>query len=264
MMNDTGMRILPFLGFFVAFSLSSCGNGLLSDMARSSEDPVVRAPAAVSFQKEGTVYVSWEADKGADSYVLERAIDVPAPVFEVVYSGKDTAYTDTNCALGSQYLYRLTKVRGSSEFGPSAAVLGVASETCRDAYEPNDTREQATSLDYAITANLYYYRSFGGKAVSDADWYYITVPPRMLAYVVITQEGLANEASSSIRFSRPGEESSLVKSGVKIELLNSSYSTLTIPFMLYPDPAAFLSGIGGGGGGTLKNYTVQLYSMEQR
>ena len=244
---------------FAMLVLAGCGPDLLVDLDRVEDDPVVTAPSAASFAAELTIDVSWDTDPGADRYVLERAADAVAPVWAQVYAGIGTALRDTSCADQGRYLYRLTKTRGSRSFGPSAAVLGVGSATRADALEPNDTESLATDLAYDRSANLYYYRSYSAEVVQDRDWYTVTVPPRRIAEIVVTQAGLA-ATDTYMMFALTGSVPQQIINNAALPIANSAYEARTFAFQIYPNPDEFVAGPSLAGGSTI-DYTVSLYRI---
>jgi hypothetical protein len=247
-----------------ALFAGSCGDGLLTEMSRTLGDPVVQAPTATSFVTENRIDVSWPADGNADQYMLQRALDAAAPAFTTVYSGPATTYTDTDCTDQGRYLYRLTKTRGSRSFGPSDAVMGVASAVCRDALEPNDSESQATSLTSTLAGNLYYYTSAvqpGGASLvqQDVDWYSVTVPPHRQANIVVTQDGLLGGSTNTwMYFYLKGSNPVQIVNNQAIAVINwSDTASETLLFKIYPIPSFFAVAAGG----SLITYTVSLNSI---
>ena len=62
-------------GFFLIgliCGVASCGNGFLNQMGRVLGDPSPREPRVISFVTENQIDVSWDPDRAADEYVLER------------------------------------------------------------------------------------------------------------------------------------------------------------------------------------------------
>ena len=244
----------------VALALGSCGDGSLQTMERSAEDPIIVPPTVASFSVERRISLSWPEDDCADEYVVESASgSVASPAYSVAYRGKDPGYQEEGCADQSLHLYRLIKLRAEREFGPSNPVLGVGSVTCHDAWEPNDAEDQATDLGYQKDANLFYFRSYGGMEVQDVDWYSITVPPRMVAYVIVEQTMplLSGTTTTWMRFAMKGRVSTPIDNGVLIPLANYAYTAQTIAFEIFPEAADFI-GSGGPQGGNLIDYTVRL------
>ncbi|HUW42518.1 MAG TPA: hypothetical protein VMV90_16050 [Rectinemataceae bacterium] len=243
----------------------SCGAGLLSDMGRSLEDPRLAAPSVASFADEHRIEVSWAADANADLCVLERAPDAAVPSWETIYRGIGTRYADTKCSDQGRYLYRLTELRGERSFGPSEAVPGVASATCRDALEPDDEESEATPLASTLAANLFYY-SFAFRPnglpiiVQDLDWYAVTVPPNRTANLVVTQlsPALAGGSTSTWMYLyRKGMNPQQIVNNQAIPFTNYSNAAATFLFKIYPVPANFPAD----GGGAVVDYTVSLDSI---
>ncbi len=254
----------PVAAVLAAMFLSSCGNGLLTELSRTTGDPTVTDPVVSSFVTENQVVASWPSDVNADTYMLERAVDAATPMFHTVYEGTGTSYIDTNCTDQGRYLYRLTETRGNRAFGPSEAVMGVASTTSRDALEPNDSEDQATPLTSTLAANLYYYSSVaqqGGAPliVQDVDWYSVVVPAHRQANIVVTQAGLAGGSTNTwMNFYLKGSNPAQIVNGQAIAVTNySDTSTATFLFKIYPIPSFFAVT----GGGSLINYTVSLNSV---
>jgi hypothetical protein len=244
----------------IALVLASCGEGSIETMERSSDDPVVVAPTVSSFLAEREISLSWPEDDCADEYLLESASGGAAtPSYAVLYKGKDTSFRMSGCEDQSLHLFRLVKLRGEKSFGPSNPVLGVGSSTCRDASEPNDSEASATDLGYQKSANLYYYRSFGGLEIQDVDWYSLKVPPRMVAYVVVEQTWptLGGRASTWMYFAMKGQVPTPIANGQPIAIANYSYVEATMAFEILPFASDFV-GTGGPQGGSLIDYTVRL------
>jgi hypothetical protein len=243
-----------------AIALASCGEGSLETMQRSEDDPTIVAPTVASFAVERRISLSWPEDSCADEYIVESASgSVGSPIYSTAYRGKSALYQEDGCADQSLHLYRLTKVRGERNFGPSDSVLGVGSVTRQDAWEPNDVDSLATDLGYEKDANLYYFRSYGGVEVQDVDWYSIVVPPRMVAYVVVeqTMPKLSGTTTTWMRFAMKGQVSTPINDGVLIPLTNYAYGAQTIAFEIFPEAADFI-GSGGPQGGNLIDYTVRV------
>jgi len=174
--------------------------GLLGDILRVNTDPVVEVPSVTSFEKEETIEITWNADPGADEYILYRAEDAVIPVYKILYQGTSLSLTDTDVTGEHRYLYTLGKVRGTVLFGPSDPTLGVGSNVIQDNLEGNNIKEKATILVWDLDSNLYYYRSNDGEEIEDLDWYSIYVPPRRKAMIIVTQDGLGSGADSWMNY----------------------------------------------------------------
>jgi hypothetical protein len=245
---------------------AGCSQGLLPQLDRVLRDPEPSPPRVSSLERELRIEVSWEADPAAEAFVLERTADSLVDAYTVVYRGTGTSYTDTDCQDQGRYLYQLSKARGSRLFGPSAAVLGVASDTCSDALEPNDGEAEATELgDFPRQANLYYFRAIPRpdpiEALRDADWYWLEVPPQWTANILITQAGLPQGSEYTyLCFYRKAATPIRVVNNELVAITNSTPEAQRICFELYLDPADFILDPTLGGG-TLVDYTVSLYSL---
>ena len=252
------VRMIPaVLGGALLFS---CGSGLLSDMSRTLDEPVICTPATSSFVHENSVDVSWPSDPGADRYVLERAADAHAPAFSVVYEGSSTSYRDVNCTDQGRYLYCLTKVRGTKSFGPSPAGLGIASAVCGDAQEPDNSEGLAKPLESRFAANLYYYSTIFQQnnaplVEEDADWYTVTVPANSTANIVVTQTQPELQGGSSntwMRFYLKGQFEEEIVDSHPIAVANYANARTAFLFKNLPIPSCFPVN----GGGSMINYEI--------
>jgi hypothetical protein len=249
----TGMAILTLLLF------AACSNGMLSSLQRPSGDPVPVIPNVDSFGQLLTDRISWEADPAADEYVLYAAVDEGAVAYNVLYRGTGTSVIHSNLEPEKRYLYRLSKFRGSREFGPSDAVMGVGNSSSKDEWENNDTRERATLLEADIFANTYFYRSTAEDVLQDVDWYKITIPPRRRAEIVFPNYG-EHQFSGTLFFYLEGDAAQLVDLDREIAIDNPYFETRTFYFRVYPNPTVV---IGGGSieGGKFISYHIKLYRI---
>jgi hypothetical protein len=238
----------------------------LPELDRVLRDPQPSPPRVSCLQQELRIEVSWDADPAAEGFVLERVEDSLVQAYAVVYRGRGTSYTDTDCQDQGRYLYQLSKARGSRLFGPSEAVLGVASDTCSDELEPNDDEAEATELgDFPRQANLFYFRAtpglHPGEVLQDADWFWLQIPPQWTANILITQAGLPQGSEYTyLYFYRKAATPIHVVNNQLIAVTNSSPLAQRICFELYLDPADFILEPTLGGG-TLVDYTVSLHSL---
>ncbi len=263
-MSDTGLdkggvmrkRFITAAAVTVCF-IVSCGGGMLPDLKRVLEDPVVESPFVDSFAEEGVIKISWSKDYGADEYVLLRAEDTALPAYEAVFRGVRLCYDDSEVVTGRRYLYALSKIRGEKIFGPSEAVLGAESGIVLDEYEDNGTKEKATLLEWDIQSNLYYYQSYGEEKTEDYDWYRVEVPPRRKAVIVVTQSGISSGGSSWITFYLEGNNPFTVTSGNAVEIPNYMYESRMFYFCISPRVSGFINDPAKGGGGFI-TYTVSL------
>ncbi len=243
--------------------LSCCGAGLLDEMDRVTADPTISAPKAVSFVTENQIGLSWDSDKAADLYVLERANDAPNPAYKEVYRGTAVSFTDADVADQSRFLYRLNKVKGEKAFGPSGAVMGIGSATCGDVHEPNDTWDQATPIDYhGCFSNLFYYRSYSGLEVQDADWYSVIVPPAKNANIVVTQitPGITGQTATYMYRYLKGTPPEQIINSLMFQIPNPNQHPETFIFKIFPEPPAFFNDPTLAGG-TVIYYKIWLESI---
>ncbi len=265
-MNRQGHSAFALLPLLPLLLLAGCSPGLLPELDRVLRDPVASLPRVSSLDQELRIEVSWDQDPAAEEYILEKAEDSLLGAYVVVYRGTGTSYTDTDCRDQCRYLFRLSKARGSRLFGPSGAVLGVASVTCKDALEPNDAEGQAIALaDFQRRANLFYFRAtpglYPGQVLEDSDWYSLDVPARWTAYLLITQAGLPSGSEYTyLCFYQKAAMPIHVVNNQLIAVANSSPEAQRICFRLFLDPADFILEPTLGGG-TQVDYTVGLHSL---
>lgn len=235
---------------------TGCTPGIYQYLNRPLEDPEIIKPHAASFEEELSVIITWDPDNRCDEFILYRRPDSPFSLDEIVYRGTETKYIDTNGINEDRYLYSLSKIRGRREFGPSEPVPGVFSHTVQDSLEPNNTETDAVRLEFEFESNMYYYRNSGGDEVQDVDWFYVEVPPRRIATIVVSQAGLT-AGNTFFYFSQIGEVPFQVVNNNNIPIENRSTNTDRFYFKLYPVPAEFLNDITEAGG-TIVAYTISL------
>ena len=249
------------VAILLSILLSSCSAGFLDQMGRVLADPSPSSPKVSSFVSEYRIDVTWDPDRAAEEYVLERADDSASPAWSAIYRGTTALFSDTTCEDQRRYLYRLNMVRGSRVFGPTAESFGIGSAACRDELEPNDQEESATALEYDRAANLYFYRACSGAVVQDVDWYAVNVPPRRTANIVVTQSGLAGGSVNTwMIFYLKGTVPVVIVNNSAIPITNPSYETKTFRFRISPNPAEFIADPSLAGGSFI-DYTVSLFSI---
>ncbi len=254
--------LVKIIFFGMSFLFASCTGGLLSSMNRQWKEPVIIAPFVDSFSRENEIEVFWDEDPGADSYVLFRASDSALPAYIEVYKGNALFFQDKGIPTGHRYLYSLGKIRGTKLFGPSEAVLGVGSSTVKDNNEPNDTSQEATELTWDLTSNIFYYSSvLPGISISDTDWYFVNVPPRRQANIVVTQRDLSGEYSY-LDMSIESVGITAIKNGVSIGIKNHSHQEESMKFKIIPNPQRFQNDLGLVGGST-EVYDIKVASLTE-
>ncbi len=240
--------------------LFSCYNNTFENILfRTTEDPFDDVPVTDSLTLEHTVFLSWKEDEGADSFRLMRSNDNTELSFTCIYEGKDTSWIDTNLTNGGRYIYRLDKTRGEKYFTGQKIAFGFSSDCRNDSYECNNTEEEATLLEYDRICNLPCIRYTTGKnEVIDCDWFYVTIPPRRAADIIINQHSLSNSSEGTptqLRIQIAGFESNIVLQQKAYVINNTAYETKNYYFKIYPETTEFFS---QGVGSTLVEYTVSL------
>ena len=218
----------------------SCSeNAFEGVLFRTVDDPFYDTPSIDSLSLEHTVYLSWDEDDACDAFRLMRSCDQKVLDFSCVYKGKQTAYTDIDLMNGNRYIYRLDKIRGKKYFEGIAYAYGYSSNCRRDKYEPNDREEYATFLEHDLICNLPCVQFItGNRQFIDEDWFYISLPPRRAAEIVISQHNLSNEstgANTSLMVQTAGCESASVKQKVAHVINNTSNETKRFYFKVYPN-----------------------------
>ena len=179
----------------VLFYSVSCEGELPFILTRSNFEPVdsVLKSEPVTEGNRGYFALSWEEDKGADSYIVMRAEDAENLTFEKIYEGRELSFEDTEFESNTAYVYRLDKVRGDRVFEGSRYAYGfycggVPYYMSEDIYEDNDCKERAKIMDGTIEANLYAVKfNTNSKLLYDEDWYYMTVPAGYTATIKLNQ-----------------------------------------------------------------------------
>ena len=222
---------------FSCIMFLSCENAFYEIVMRTTADPFPDCPIAMSFELEHTVKLSWKSDSAADVYVLMRAEDSYSLIFEEVYRGRDCSYIDRDIGEMRRYKYRLDKIRGSRYFTGIESCLAACSNVRKDSCEDNNAEEKATFLESDYIANIPCFEFFDGQQLYDVDWYYVSVPPRMRAEVVVNQtdRNLSARADTDFYCLIPGNTYSVVSNMVAFQLSNPTYETINIPFKRYPN-----------------------------
>lgn len=244
---------------FMTFSLFmiSCSDGPLGNMLRVDDDPFVSVPSIVSFEIEEQIKIGWNEDPGADEYVIYKTLDLEIPVYEILYKGRLLSIVDRGVIGGNRYLYTLGKIRGTQLFGPSNAVLGIGSMVKNDELEGNNTKEKASRLNLRFDANIYFYQSFEGAELKDVDWYYVIVPPRKQANVVVTYD---QSGGISLYFYLEGHALQSITSGDSLSVTNNTDEERFFYFQISPNTSTFINDPAAGGG-NLIDYNIFLHSI---
>lgn len=239
-------------------AVMGCTPGMYEMLNRTTEDPWPEKPEVESFVEPKTIRVRWQADAGADEYILERAKDGMALYFSEVYRGGEREYVDRGLEEEGRYIYRLYKRRGKRTFGPGGTALGVSTLVCRDAYEPNGRKEEALKLETIdYIGNLYYYRAYGGEEVVDEDWYYIRIPALRQASVVVNDAQVAeSNAPTHFRYYEYGRDDKDVIQLKSFWIVNTELVTRDYYFKLHPAEKQYIGG--NPAGGAIIKYRISI------
>lgn len=241
------------------FLLCSCSQNAFEEMLfRTTGDPFYDVPLTDSLSLEHTIFLSWKNDEGSDRYILMRSCDQPVLSFECVYEGTETGWIDSGIPDGKRYVYRLDKVRGKKYFEGKDYAYGYSSDCRKDAWENNDTEERAVRLEHDLICSLPCVRYLtDGKEELDCDWFYIEIPPRRNADIVVSQSNLEDAtegAVTNIMVQPVGKESELVRQKKAVRISNASYDTGKFLFKVYPDTTQLFDASGI----SVIGYTVSL------
>ncbi len=239
------MRKILFL-IFISIILTSCTNNSFETILfRTTEDPFFDVPDIDSLTLEHTICLSWKIDDACDTFYLMRSNDQKTLDFSCVYEGTDLEYIDTKIADNNRYIYRLDKKRGNKYFTGKEYAYGFSIDCRRDSSESNDIQEEATFLEYDLSCNLPCIRFItNNKQIIDTDWFYIEVPARRSAEILINQSHLANSstnAPTNLNIQIVGSTSSPVRQKSGIVIQNFSYNKQIYYFNIYPETTGLLS-----------------------
>ena len=231
------MRKLLFISTILStLLLFSCSDNAFQEMLfRTTDDPFQDVPAADSLSLEHTVFLTWKEDEGCDTFFLMKSYDQPVPDFTCIYEGTATEYTDVNLPYGDRYVYRLDKKRGNKYFEGKACAYGYSSDCRRDEWEDNDTEEKAVLLEHDLICNLpcVQYITDSSKDL-DRDWFYVEIPPRRVAGILVKQNGLSDGAPTNLMIQVSGETSQQIEHGIEVAIKNSTDEMRKYYFKIFP------------------------------
>lgn len=238
------MRKFFLLIVGLSIVVSSCSNFIASELFRTYDDPSDVTPNVDSFREEGVIYIDWQEDKAADSYVLLRAEDSRNPRYEEVYCGNGFSYVDRDCEVTKKYLYLLGKTRGQRLFLGQKTQYGYCSNKRRDIYD-NHKKGNAKRIEYELNGlNVYYGLFSDGHKFFEEDWYEVKVPAR--CYVIVDCDQIdpiprAGAASLDLEFLQLTNQYLSTSRDIKIE--NVSFEEKVIPFCVRAKQENLGSGI---------------------
>ena len=258
----------------ICFLLISCSVGMNSILGRTIDDPFPEIPVVQSFNGDYSINISWSKDEAADMYYLYRASDDLTPQYHLIYEGKQTKYQDIFSLPYDEklYLYRLGKKRGQKLFvdltTPGRTGLGVVSGTHIDSYEPNNSISQATELGIIeLYSNcwLYMSNSRDGVCIYDEDWYYIDIPPRWKAVIILRdQNAIGSNNASHFKIETWLRGSREIASDSPIDISNPKDIPDRIFIRIYPDFSIFMVHhpiVSTGGYGAFIQYSIKISSL---
>ena len=252
---------VAFIPVLVSAVFISCQPPIFEKLSRTEDDPVAEVPSVVSLVKESTITVTWTRDEASDSYIVERKEDTASSIYEQVYAGKTSSYTDYPDE--GRYYYRLRKVRGTKTFEASSGALGISATVTRDMHESNDNASTANFLESDVIANMFYFKGLDGQVVSDSDWYYIELPPDSKAYVSVDDDSLSGSAlTTHFMVSRPGVPEENISDLQAFVIENPDSQRKNVYFKIVPYPTLFLATATAGG--SVVSYTISIESIERR
>ncbi len=228
--------------------LLSCTDSLFEELSINDKIPFIIKPEVNSFEIENSIVIEWEKDTGADEFILYRDTSPTGNFSEIVYRGKSLSYADYDISFEHLYYYKLAKRREKKIFNKSEPEMGIASDTIKDNYENNDTKETSALFPDFITANIYYYENLYGNTMEDKDWYRVMIPPRKFMVINILNEyNLNSQTDSSGTIS---DLSLIVVDGIKDDnvefnaeynLVNDQNESKIKYFCIYPNREKFIS-----------------------
>lgn len=228
----------------VSLIICSCSNFIASELLRTYDDPSDVTPNVDSFREEGVLFIDWQKDEAADSYVLLRAEDSHNPIYEEIYRGKELSYVDKECEVTKKYLYLLGKTRGQKLFLGKKAQYGYCSSKRRDVYD-NHKMEMAKRLEYELNElNTYYGLFSDGHKFLEEDWFEVKIPAR--CYVIVDCDQIdpkptVGESSLNLEFLQLTNQYLSTSKDIKIE--NVSFEEKIIPFCVRVKQQNMISGI---------------------
>ena len=219
--------------------LFSCSQNVFEEILfRTKEDPFFDTPTANSLSLENTIFLKWREDSASDVFYLMRSPDQPNLNFTCVYIGQETSFVDSGLDINNRYIYRLDKSRGEKFFTGNSYAYGCVLNCRKDNYEDNNNEQKATLLEHDLQCNLPCVRYITeNKMYLDEDWFYVTVPPKRIAEILISQKGLGDtsiDSETSIYLQEVGATEISVKQKSAIHLANASNETKKLLFRIYP------------------------------
>jgi hypothetical protein len=238
----------------------SCEPSLFSDILfRTVEDPFYDCPITDSLSLENTIYLKWSEDEACDEFILLRSYDQNNLDFKSIYEGNKTSYVDRNIEENCNYIYRLDKRRGEKIFRGKEYSYGYGASCRKDFYEPNDTENEAIFLEYDLVCNIPVVKYITDDAgYFDEDWFYITIPPKRTAEILVSQKNLENTTTGSntnLKIQQKGATSQPVGQMSAINISNTTNETKDYYFKIFANTTDLFT---GSKANTVIEYTISL------
>ena len=98
----------------------------------------------------------------------------------------------------------------------------------------------------------------GNREVMDCDWFYVDIPPRREAHIVVSQDNLEGNktegARTQLKFQQPGLDGQTINQKTANKIRNTSFRTERFYFKIYPET----TGLFTDSNTTVIEYTVSL------
>lgn len=171
--------------------LISCTADLSSYLQKNNVEPVITKPVIFPFEKDNNIIIKWEADIGADEYILYKS-ESPNGIYNKIYEGPEKEFMDYvgGYEKGKFFYYKLSKKRESKIFDKSDYSCGVVAEMSNDNWEENNDKNHVKNIDgnNLIYATLWIYRDNFGHTIVDNDYYSISVDNNMFVLLRLNFE----------------------------------------------------------------------------
>jgi hypothetical protein len=228
------------LSFLLIITLFSCSNDLYSNVYKLDIEPEVTKPNVHSLAQENIIIIDWGIDSAADEYILFRDTAPNGDFDQAVYHGKELSYTDDQVTSETFYYYKLAKRQGARIFDKSGYAYGITNVIKKDAYENNDTIDNAKLIDIVTDANIFYYKDNYGNTVEDRDWYYVTLSSRRILTITI-DDYLPQPYNNELNFNVETDVPAVINMGPSISIYNTAYTEKDIRFQVSLNKGAILT-----------------------
>lgn len=248
-----------FIFFGCANSFDSC-NGLFEFLQRDISDPEDEECVVDCFSNVGTIYLSWNTDERADSFILyrsENATEENQLNFVKIYEGSETSFADKTVEVGKLYRYRLDKKRGNKTFQSSKNSLAVATTIPMDLSSLGENKESAIPLTYKCHACCYYYKFDSETEFRNIVWFKVKVPPMKKAAIYVDEA-----LDDNFQYIKQNSASAVnLKNKQFFYLENDSYTEEDIYFLVQANPNLFVQGETGG---DIRSFKIELNRIESQ